>query len=197
MNRRGISAAIMVCVVVSMFLMVACGTNYSPKPRGYFRIALPKKGYTRFDSAGFPYKFELPKYVTILPDWEKNPEPYWVNLYFKGYKAVLHMSYKQIHGDLPTLLEDAHTFVYKHTIKADAILETNYANAERKVYGTLYDIDGNAASSLQFYLTDSTKNFVRGALYFYTRPNKDSIAPVLAYFREDIIHLIDTFNWKK
>lgn len=177
-------------------LLISCDGNYTPKPRGYFRIELPKKEYTKLDSAGFPYSFEYPTYVKIIPDWEKKVEPYWVNLYFKGHRAVLHMSYKRIQGNLPELLEDARTFVYKHTIKADAITETSYVNEERKVYGTLYDIAGNAASVEQFYLTDSTRNFVRGALYFYSRPNKDSLAPVIAYFRKDIVKIIDTFQWR-
>lgn len=177
--------------------MGSCGGNYTPKPRGYFRIELPKKSYTKFDSTGFPFSFEYPVYGKIVPDAEAGAEPYWVNLSFRGYKAILHLSYKRVENNLPTLLEDVHAFVYKHTIKADAILETAYSSPERKVYGTLYDIEGNAASVLQFYLTDSSKNFIRGALYFYTRPNKDSLAPISAFFRKDVVRLIDTFNWRR
>ncbi|TCN73034.1 gliding motility lipoprotein GldD [Acetobacteroides hydrogenigenes] len=194
-KRSYIYLALMVGLV--SLIMESCGGNYTPKPRGYFRIALPKKSYALFDSTGFPYSFEYPKYAKLVPDREAGAEPYWVNINFRGYKAVLHLSYKRINNDLPTLLEDVHAFVYKHTIKADAILETAYSAPERKVYGTLYDIEGNAASALQFYLTDSTKNFVRGALYFYTRPNKDSLAPVVEYFRKDVVRLVDTFNWRR
>ncbi|WP_320054034.1 gliding motility lipoprotein GldD [uncultured Acetobacteroides sp.] len=195
-SRRSFLYLVLSVGLVSL-IMASCGGNYTPKPRGYFRIALPKKSYTLFDSAGFPYSFDYPKYAKVAPDREAGAEPYWVNVSFRGYKAVLHLSYKKINNDLPTLLEDVHAFVYKHTIKADAILETGYSAPERKVYGTLYDIEGNAASALQFYLTDSTKNFVRGALYFYTRPNKDSLAPVVAYFRKDIVRLVDTFRWRR
>ena len=195
-SRRSVLCLAILAGVVSL-VMESCGGNYTPKPRGYFRIALPKKAYTLFDSAGFPYSFEYPTYAKIVSDKEANAEPYWVNINYRGYKAVLHLSYKKINNDLPTLLEDVHAFVYKHTIKADAILETNYSSSERKVYGTLYDIEGNAASALQFYLTDSTKNFVRGALYFYTRPNKDSLAPVVEFFRKDVVRLVDTFTWRR
>lgn len=195
-SRRSVLCLAILAGVVSL-VMESCGGNYTPKPRGYFRIALPKKAYTLFDSAGFPYSFEYPTYAKIVSDKEANAEPYWVNINYRGYKAVLHLSYKKINNDLPTLLEDVHAFVYKHTIKADAILETNYNSSERKVYGTLYDIEGNAASALQFYLTDSTKNFVRGALYFYTRPNKDSLAPVVEFFRKDVVRLVDTFSWRR
>jgi gliding motility-associated lipoprotein GldD len=92
--------------------------------------------------------------------------------------------------------EDSRALAYKHTIKADAINETVYTNPGHRVYGILYDIKGNAASSLQFYLTDSVRHFLRGSLYFNVEPNKDSLAPVIAYFREDIVHLIESFEWK-
>lgn len=196
MKRNRLWLAWCIVTLLGVIGFSSCGGDYTPKPRGYFRIDLPKKAYARFDSAGFPYSFDYPVYAKIVPDRESHVEPYWINVSFKGYNAMLHVSYKRVKGNLPALLEDAHTFVYKHTIKADAILETNYSNEERKVYGTVYDIEGNAASSLQFYLTDSTKNFLRGALYFYNRPNKDSLAPVVKYFREDVIRMIDTFKWK-
>lgn len=196
-RSRCSSLCIALFMGVISVVLASCGANNTPKPRGYFRIEMPKKAYTVFDSTGFPYSFEYPNYSKIVPDYERNAEPYWVNINFRGYRAMLHISYKRISNNLPTLLEDVHTFVYKHTVKADAILETAYSSPERKVYGILYDIEGNAASAMQFYLTDSSQNFVRGALYFYNRPNKDSLAPVVAYFRQDIVRLVDTFNWKK
>lgn len=193
-NRRLLVYGI---ALLAIFLGISsCGNGYTPKPQGYFRIELPAKEYVKFDSAGFPYQFDHPTYAKIIKDREAGSKPYWINVYFKGYKAILHLSYKPVRNDLPILLEDVHTFAYKHTIKADAILETTYSSPERNVYGVLYDIEGNAASVLQFYLTDSTKNFLRGALYFYNKPNKDSLAPVVEYFRQDVVKLMDTFSWK-
>lgn len=196
-NNRSVIRLLLMLVAFPSLLLSACGGGETPKPRGYFRIDLPKKEYALFDSTSFPYRFEHPTYTKVFTDREQGAEPYWINLSFRGHKAVLHMSYKKLNGDLSKLLEDTHTFVYKHTIKADNILETNFSAPERKMYGTLYDIEGNAASVLQFYLTDSSKNFVRGALYFYSRPNKDSLAPVIAYFREDVVRMMETFSWKK
>jgi gliding motility-associated lipoprotein GldD len=99
--------------------------------------------------------------------------------------------------DLAQLLEDSHTLAYNHAIRADAINEKIYVNPQKKVYGTIYMIDGNAASPLQFYLTDSTNNFLRGALYFREVPNIDSLRPVIDFLTPDIIRLIETTEWKK
>jgi gliding motility-associated lipoprotein GldD len=86
--------------------------------------------------------------------------------------------------------------VYKHTVKAENIAEIPYENAEQKVYGILYELTGNTASPVQFVLTDSNKNFFRGALYFENVPNKDSIAPIVQYVQKDIVRLIESFEWK-
>jgi gliding motility-associated lipoprotein GldD len=93
-------------------------------------------------------------------------------------------------------LKESNDYAYSHSIKADAIIEQPWYNKEKKVYGILYDIKGNTASSIQFFLTDSTKNFLRGALYFSSEPKADSLAPVIQFFRKDIIHMIETFKWK-
>lgn len=98
--------------------------------------------------------------------------------------------------NLESILKEAYDYAYSHSIKADAITEQPWQNREKKVYGILYEIKGNTASSIQFFLTDSTKNFLRGALYFSAEPNADSLAPVIQFFREDIIHMVETFKWK-
>ena len=94
------------------------------------------------------------------------------------------------------LINDAHTFVGKHVVKADAITQTRYEDSSSSVYGILFDIKGNTASSVQFFVTDSILHFLRGALYFNTEPNKDSLAPVIDFIREDIVHLIESMHWK-
>ncbi len=178
-----------------LFGIMACQHHYTPKPRGYLNIEFPEKIYTRFDSI-CPYTFEHPVYSRVLPDTDFNSEPCWVNIDFPDFDGKIHISYKEIDGNLYKYIEDSRALAYKHTIKADAIMETVYSDSQAHVYGILYEIKGNAASSLQFYLTDSTRNFLRGSLYFNAQPNKDSLAPVIAYFREDIIHLIESFRWK-
>ena len=171
-----------------------CRKHFTPKPRGYFRIDLPEKQYRMYRS-DCPFSFEFPVYASVVPDKDKDAEPCWLNIQFEQLHATIHLSYKQIRKNLPELTEDARSFVYKHTIKADAIGEIQLTYPERKVYGILYDIEGNAASSVQIFLTDSTRHFIRGALYFSTTPNADSLGPVIRFIREDIIHLTSTFQW--
>lgn len=175
-------------------LVCSCNKDYTPKPRGYFRIDLPEKEYKKSTNL-LPYRFEQPEYSYLLKNRQAVSEKYWANMVFPKFKATVHFSHKLINNNLNEYLTDARNFVYKHTIKADAILETPYINAKKNVYGMHYEIKGDAASNIQFYLTDSTKNFVRGALYFNVAPNKDSLAPVLKFINQDIVHLIETFEW--
>lgn len=187
--------ALILLLVVLCLLQSACRHGYAPKPKGYMRIDFPVKEYRLFDTA-FPYSFEVPVYSRILPDTDANTEPYWINIGFPGFGGTIHISYKSVSGDLGRFTEDSRTLAYKHSIKADAIRETVYTNDSDRVYGLLYEIRGNAASSLQFYATDSTEHFIRGSLYFNVEPNKDSLAPVISFFKEDIVHLMETIRWK-
>lgn len=180
-----------------LFLAVSCKEDYVPKPRGFFRIAFPEKSYHLFDSIGVPYRFDIPDYSKIIPDNDRITEPNWVNLIIPAHKAELHLSYKKIEKNLDKLMEDSRTLAFKHTIKADAINERIIINPAKKVYGTVFLIEGNAASPLQFYLTDSTQNFLRGALYIREVPNIDSLQPVIDFITPDIIRLIETTEWKK
>jgi gliding motility-associated lipoprotein GldD len=176
-------------------IVYGCREKPVPKPRGYFRIDLPAKEYIKYDTT-CPFTFEYPVYSQVSYDIGKNSELCWFNLVFPKFRATIHFSYKAINKNLATLLKESNDFAYSHSIKADAITERPWQNKADKVYGILYDIDGNTASSVQFFLTDSTKNFIRGALYFTAEPNADSLAPVIKYFREDVTHLIETFKWK-
>ncbi len=187
-------------IVLTSFLLllaISCKKEYTPKPRGYFRISFQEKAYMKFDSTALPYRFEIPVYSKIVTDNERLAEPYWVNLQIPQHKAEVHLSYKKVDHNLAKLTEDSRTLAYKHSIKADAINERIFINSEKKVYGTIYLIDGNSASSLQFYLTDSTKHFLRGALYIREVPNIDSIRPVIEFLTPDIIHLIETTEWTR
>ena len=169
---------------------------YSPKPRGYFRIDFPEKKYVSFDTL-CPYQFEIPAYAKISNDKHKNAEPCWYNIEFPEFGATIHLSYKPIHNDLNVFLEDSRNFAVRHQIKATGLDESVVIRDSAKVYGLVYDISGNTASSVQFYLTDSTQHFLRGALYFNAVPNIDSLKLVVDFLREDIIHLVKTCKWKE
>jgi gliding motility-associated lipoprotein GldD len=181
--------------VIVLALMAGCKKNYTPKPRSYFRIDFPEKKYIPYISA-CDYSFDVPVYASIAPYLGSNAEPCWININFPGYKGTIYISHKVINKDLGSHVEDIRTLAYKHIIKADDIIEKPFSYPDRKVYGTIYDIRGNTASSLSFFITDSTKHFVSGALYFNVIPNKDSLAPVIKFFSADIEHMIETFNWK-
>lgn len=183
-------------LILIFLLTFSCRQDYIPKPHGYFRIDFQEKTYHQLDSAALPYKFEIPGYSKALPDNDRLAEPYWINLKIPAHKAEVHISYKKVDKNLSKLLEDSHTLAYKHSIKADAINERVFVNPEKKVFGTIYLIDGNAASPLQFYLTDSTRNFLRGALYIREVPNIDSLRPVIDFLTPDVIRLIETTEWK-
>ena len=179
-------------------LFVSCANEdevYSPKPRGYFRIDMPQKEYALYN-CDCPYEFDIPKYAVIAKDKHLNAEPCWVNIEFPQFKATIHMSYKKVENNIGTYLEDARAFAVKHQIKATGMNESVIIRDSSKVYGLLYDIEGNTASSLQFYLTDSTNHFLRGALYFKASPNTDSLKLVIDFIRQDVIQLITTTRWK-
>ncbi len=170
---------------------------YTPKPRGYYRIAFPDKEYQLYDSV-CPFKFEYPKYGFIERDKHPLAEPCWINIQFRYFRATLHLSYKPMRNKkIAELIEDSRELAIKHQIKSTGMEETVILRDSVRVYGLIYDIEGNTASSLQFYVTDSTENFIRGALYFNVRPNIDSVKIVLHFLREDVIHLIKTMQWKK
>ncbi len=184
----------LVSLIVILFI-AACKNDYYPKPRGYFRIDLPEKEYIVFDST-FPYSFEYPAYANITRN-KNNGDPNWINIEFPQFKGTLHLSYKVVSGNLTDYLEDTRKMVMKHISKTSGIENRVFENPENNVYGLTYHIGGIAAASPhQFYLTDSTKHFVRGALYFNVVPNNDSLAPVIDFLKEDINHMIETFEWK-
>jgi gliding motility-associated lipoprotein GldD len=181
-------------LIILALCLAGCHENNIPKPKGYFRIDFPEKKYTTYQS-DCNYSFEYPVYAVITPFKGAEAEPCWINIEFPGYKGKIHLTYKALNNDLAKYVEDIHTLAYKHIIKADDIIEIPVSYPDRKVYGLIYDIRGNTASSMSFYLTDSSRNFLSGALYFSVIPNKDSLAPVIRFFTRDINHLVETLNW--
>ncbi len=191
------------------FLLAAvafCGCRPAepvPKPRGYARIELPDRHtYQLFERAGFPYVFEYPTYGTIVQDSsrlrERPDNPYWVNVDFPSLDASLYLSYNRINGReaLAALLEDAHFMSYYHSKRADFVKDRGYRNAYG-VTGLAYEWGGAAASTYQFIATDSTENFLRGALYFNVTPNADSLRPAAEFLKADVEHLMQTLRFRR
>jgi len=169
---------------------------YVPKQRGFFRIDFPEHTTQKFQE-NYPYTFSYPTYAKTVADTDYMAEPYWMNIEFPEFKATIHMSYKNVKDNLDVFVDDAHFLVFKHDVKAEAIKTQEFHYNDKNVHGLLFDIKGDAASLMQFYITDSTEHFVRGALYFNVAPNKDSLAPVIEFMREDIVDLISSFEWTK
>jgi gliding motility-associated lipoprotein GldD len=188
-------------LILTLFFLFACNSEYSARPRGYFRIDLPRHAYQTFNQPGFPYSFEYPVYGRILQDSlffeEKAENPYWINIDFPQFGGRVHLSYKEIGPNkFDSLVNDAFTMSYKqHTYRATGIQPEAFStpNGTGGVYFTL---KGNAATANQFFATDSTKHFLRGALYFSVTPNADSLRPVNDFLKQDIEHLIETLKWK-
>lgn len=185
------------CFFISTLLvLVSCGNETLPKPKGYFRIDLPEKSYEELrDTIPFPFSFQLPQYGKVNLKRTKDQANFF-NVDFSRFGARIHFSYFPIEENLEKLLEESRTLSYKHTERAQEINEELILNPEERIFGTYYSIEGNAASSDQFYITDSSNHFLRGALYFNVAPNPDSIGPVSDFIKQDIIHLIETFSWK-
>jgi gliding motility-associated lipoprotein GldD len=199
MELKRLAFAKVLAVLACVVFVTACGGNvdYSPKPRGFYRINFPKKDYQAY-SDGCPFTFDYPKYAKIEPDKDPKAEPCWLNMQYPDFNATLHLSYQPVTSktEFNQLIEDAHKLSFKHTVKATSINEGMIAYPDRNIYGIYYTIDGNAASSAQFFLTDSTRHYLRGALYFNSEPRLDSIQPVLAFIKKDVDVMIKSFRWK-
>jgi len=194
MNLNRIFSTIL---IISIFVLLSsCEKTSIPRPYGYFRVDLPLHSYRTIDTLNLPYRFDLPKNARLI-NRKTAGESYWIDLYYPTLNASIYCSYKPVKGNLINLLEDTRKIVYKHSVRADGIGEKVFEHSEKNVHGILYDLKGNTASSVQFVLTDSTHNFFRGALYFNNVPNKDSIAPMANYIREDVIHIMESFEWKR
>ena len=185
------------CMVVACTL-IACSSPSSPKPYGYFRITTPDTAYMPFDAKcpRYPYTFALSRNALVKPRTDVD-EPYWINIYYPDLDATIHCSYKPVHHNLRELTNDALEFVYRNASHATSIPEREYARPEAHVYVVLFDLEGNTASSCQFFVTDSTKNFFRASVYCNCPPNADSLAPVYEYLRKDVIRMVETFEWKR
>ncbi len=187
---------IFLLIVVS----ISCNSDYTIRQRGYFKIDLPEHKYQSFDRPGFPYSFEYPTYANIVQDttfFESEPEnPYWINIDFPSLNGRIYISYKSTKiNKFDNLVADAFKMTYKHTTKATEIKDS-LMKTDQGVTGVFFSVGGNAATAKQFFLTDTTSHFIRGALYFDASPNADSLGVVNNFLEQDMKHLINTFRWK-
>ncbi len=203
-------------VVITAF--AACNSNYTPKPKGYFAINFPEHAYQAFNKAGYPYSFAYPVYGNIVRDssfFDENPDnPYWINIDFPTFDAKIYLSYKTVGGTsgykvktetgykdsfavntFENLREEAYKITYKHTARASSI-EDSVFRTRTGIEGVFFNVGGNAATVKQFYVTYSVKHFLRGALYFNTTPNEDSLGIVYHFLEQDMLHLLNTLKWK-
>jgi gliding motility-associated lipoprotein GldD len=192
-----ISRYLNICLITLIVgILSSCGEASIPRPYGYFRVELPKHAYRKLDTLNLPYKFDLPLNAKVV-ERKVNGDKYWIDIVYPKLNASIFCSYKSVNNNLINLLEDTRKIVYKHYVKADGISEKAFDSPNKSVHGILYELQGNTASAVQFILTDSTKHFFRAALYFNNVPNKDSIAPMSKYVREDIVRIMESFEWKK
>lgn len=185
-------------LIASLFL--ACGNDTLPKPRAHLRLEYPQPDYKKVD-VSLPFTFEknnlADRIRSIKVDSANNI--YGVNIDYPALKGTIYLTYKKVSSkeQLINLINDAQKLTQEHVIKADEIAERPYINEERDVFGMFYEVGGNAASQSQFYVTDSTNHFLSGSLYFYAKPNYDSIYPAAVYLKNDIQHIMESLSWKE
>jgi gliding motility-associated lipoprotein GldD len=183
--------------IACCLLIFSCTTDYQPKPKGYNRLVLPRTEYQALPDS-LPYQFEYSKHAKLLKDSSWISERHWVEIYYPELKATIHITYKQLHDKeavLKELLNDAYNLTSKQQIKASAIDELITVTPSGKT-AVIAEIAGEVPTQFQFTMTDSSENFLRGALYFNTRVQNDSLAPAIDFMKKETLHLINTLQWK-
>lgn len=181
-------------IVVLLFFIGGCDEVPIPKPTGYFHIALPEKKYVHFQSE-CPFEFDIASIAKMV--LKDSSRTCFYNLEYPNWKATIHLSYLPVKNDLKELIDEEHRRKEKHIQLASSIEDSVFIFPDKHVSATIFNINGTkTATPLQFFITDSTQHFFRGALYFYHSPNNDSIAPIIQFIKEDVRRLIKTFKWK-
>lgn len=177
-----------------LFFCFACGSDYLPKPKGFNRINLPDSEYLSLPDS-FPYTFEYSKHARVLPDSSWITEPFWINLYYPYMEATIQITYKPVTDSIiREYLSDSYKLTSQHNVKAYAI-EESIIELPNGLYASFTELEGEVPTQAQFHVSDSTDHFLRGALYFRTATKNDSLAPVITYLKNDIIHLLTTLEW--
>ena len=181
------------CIVLAFALFTACADDVVPKPKGYFRITLPSEGHQGW-TPPCPFSAELPHYAFVKPHANARGTC-WYDIEFPGLGATIYLTYQPVNGQLDQLIGDAHDMKSKHQSMAGRIDKERVLRDSSEVWGLLFNVEGDVASPLVFYLTDSTNNFLYGSLYFNSVPNADSLAPVTQRLRADMRHFAQTLSW--
>lgn len=185
-----------ISLITLALLMFSCGDDPLPKPKAFLRLEYPNPVYEQVNSP-LPFTFEKNKIAAPIDSIKIAGDLRGIDVKYPSLKATIYLTYKSVTKDnLETLLRDAQNLTQKHTIKADEISSVIFENKDANVFGMLYDIGGDAASQSQFYATDSIRHFLSGSLYFYAKPNYDSIYPAAEYLKKDIRHLMESIRWK-
>ena len=171
-------------------ILTGCKNDVVPKPSSHLRLDYPVARYVTFENH-CPYTFEMNADAIIT---EKANCNFTIN--YPKMRATVYLTYKPVNANINLLLRDAQKLTFEHVIKADDIIEQPFLNAEKKVYGMFYQVQGNAATNAQFYVTDSTKHFVAASVYFNAKPNFDSIMPAADYIKNDMRTIMETMKWK-
>jgi gliding motility-associated lipoprotein GldD len=181
---------------ILMFSLTACDREYLPKPLGYNRLELPEHAYRNLPDS-LPYTFQYSQHARMLRDTSVIHEKYWIEIYYPGLKSNIHITYKPLHQNeklLKEYMDDAYTLTAKHQIKAYAINEAITVTPSGKT-AVIAELEGEVPSQFQFTITDSSKHFLRGALYFNTKVQNDSLAPAIEYMKRDMMQIINTLEW--
>lgn len=178
-------------LVFFSFLLISCGGDALPKPKAMLRLDYERLDYKMRDNSPCPFNFQSNSLATA-----KTKKGCSMELDYPMMKGSIYLTYKPVEGNLNKLLTDAQRLSYEHVVKADNIVERPFINDDEKVYGMFYEVTGNAASQSQFYVTDSINHFVTGSLYFYAKPNYDSIYPAAIYLQKDIRKIMESLKWK-
>ncbi|PJX27516.1 gliding motility lipoprotein GldD [Psychroflexus sp. S27] len=181
-------------LLLFVFLTMSCQTDVQPKAKAFLDLNYPDNSYKQLNTNCHFY-FDVNELVKI--DQSKNYDQCSFDIVYPQMDATIFFSYKKVNNNLRELLSDAQKLPLKHTIKADAIEVDVYSNDETKTYGNFYEVEGDAASQAQFYLTDSVNHFVTASIYFKTRPNYDSILPAAAYLKKDLKRMVESLRWTK
>lgn len=186
-----------IAVAAMVLILVGCSRPSTPKPYGYYRLAIPQHQYVPSTDLikGLPYSFSVSSHATITRSDATHPD--YINIHYPSINSTIHCTYLPIRHNLNGLLADAEEMVYSHTVKASAIPEQEYADAAHHVYGVYYEFEGNTATSAQFFLTDSVHHFFRAAVYVNSVPNQDSLAPVIEFLKADARTMIESFQWQQ
>lgn len=197
-NSRGNFTTLFSGLIVPLSLiLVSCDRQYLPKPLGYNKLMLPNAEYIQSPDS-LPYTFEYSKYAKLMDDTTSISERFWIEIYYPELKSNIHLTYKALNNDeklLREFVKDAYTLTAKHQIKAYAIDEVIVKTPSNKT-AVIAELQGDVPSQFQFTMTDSSQNFLRGALYFETKVNNDSLAPAIEFMKKEMMHLINSVEWR-